>query len=387
VQTRRAFFRTVAGVATFALTGRAQPSGARTVHALRSAADFISERQSPDGAWRSTQYGVFREGDVLTALILWAFSSASALASEKSAALARGLPWLEKLTGARATRDTTWEELRYPLFTASYAAQVFTNVGNMERAERWVDLVERLRINEALGWPLHDPACGAWSDSASPPQLPSDATSRPDMLAPNISATLLGLQALVAVGRAGRAASARTFLAQCQNFTTASSFGEFDDGGFFFAPDDPVRNKAGIAGRDLADRERYRSYGSATCDGIRALHACGVARDDPRMRAGMTWLRRHATGAIDGGAWPTSRSAERESLFYYHAQTLAGTLGFATACPVLASWVAQQKRALTSDLLARQESDGSWTGKCPRSFEDDPLVATAFAMRALADLA
>ena len=319
-------------------------------------------------------------------LILWAFSSASALASEKSAVLARGLPWLEKLTRTQATRDATWEELRYPLFTASYAAQLFTNVGDMQRAGWWVDLVECLRISEALGWPLHDRACGAWSDSASPPQLPSDATSRPDMLAPNVSATLLGLQALVAVGRAERTATARTFLAQCQNFTTASSSGEFDDGGFFFAPDDPVRNKAGIAGRDLADRERYRSYGSATCDGIQALDACGVARDDPRMRAGMTWLCRHATGGVDGGEWPATRSAERESLFYYHAQTLAGTLALASASPELASWAAQQKRALTSDLLARQDSDGSWTGRCPRSFEDDPLVATAFAMRALADL-
>ena len=36
----------------------------------------------------------------------------------------------------------------------------------------------------------------------------------------------------------------------------------FDDGGFFFIPNDSVRNKAGITGKDTTGRDRYASYGS-----------------------------------------------------------------------------------------------------------------------------
>ena len=60
------------------------------------------------------------------------------------------------------------------------------------------------------------------------------------MLAPNISATALAAQALCAAGRPEGAQAARPFIDQCQNFRS-SPVSDFDDGGFFFAADDPIR--------------------------------------------------------------------------------------------------------------------------------------------------
>ncbi len=378
-QTRREFLLRAA-LGGGALTGWAQPLRAEAAPALRSAAGFLAARQSADGAWRSTQYGALRDGDALTPLVLWALTSAPGAAGES---MGRGRRWLEKLTATQSARPEPWTGLRYPLFTASYAAQVFAKIGDARCAGWWADLVEQLRIAPALGWPAEAAACGAWSDAPAPPRLPPGVTPPPDMLAPNISATILGLQALTATERRDRTAAALPFLAQCQNFSATPS-DPFDDGGFFFAPADPVRNKAGIAGHDAAGRERYHSYGSATCDGLLALHACGLSPDDPRIRAALAWLHRHAAGAHHSGTWPADRADERESLRYYHAQALAAVFPLATISTAFRPWATAQRHALTADLLARQNSDGSWTGNCPHSFEDDSLVATAFATRALA---
>ena len=378
-QTRREFLLRAAVLCGGALTGWAAPPRADSAPARRAAVGFLATRQSPDGAWRSTRYGAFRDGDALTPLVLWSLTNAPGAETES---IARGLRWLEKLTATQSARPEPWAELRYPLFTASYAAQVFAKTGDARRATFWADLVEQLRIAPALGWSADAAACGAWSDAPAPPRLPPGVSPPPDMLAPNISATVLGLAALTTTGRCARTAAALPFLAQCQNFSAAPS-DPFDDGGFFFAPADSVRNKAGIAGHAAAGRERYHSYGSATCDGLLALHACGLGLDDPRLAAALAWLHRHAAGATHSGTWSPDRADERESLRYYHAQALAAALLIAALSPPLRPWATAQHQALTTDQLAAQNPDGSWAGTRPASFEDDPVIATAFALRAL----
>ncbi len=349
---RREFLVRAAAFCGCTLVGRA----AASADSLRAAAGFFAARQSRDGAWRSDVCAAFRGGDALTPVVLWALSTT------KTDATARGLRWLEELTDSHVRRGA----VVYPLFTAGYAAQVFAASGDVRRAAEWADVIESLRIRAELGWAANSAACGAWGDSPIPPRLPPGLDPPPDMLAPNISATVLALQALRATGRV--TTQALPFVGSCQNFS-GSAAGPFDDGGFFFTPGDPVRNKAGIAGRDST--VRFHSYGSATCDGVQALRACGLAEGHPRLRAALGWLRAHSNGIEHSGAWPRERRAGRESLRYYHAQGLA------------AVGVDSQRRALAQDLRAAQAPDGSWTGLAPGSCEDEPVLATAFAVRAL----
>ena len=361
---RREFLRCALGVSALAWAGALGRAAIRVGDARRAGGRFLASRQAPDGAWRSAHYGAFRDGDALTPVVLWA------LAGADSPARARGLGWLRRLTAVQAARAEPWTGLAYPLFTASYSAQVFAAGGDWDRAAFWAEVASALRIRAALGWADGDPACGAWSDSPTPPGLPDGAQPAPDMVAPNLSATLLGVQALVAAGRGAEAGAARPFVEQCQNFA-ATEAGPFDDGGFIFAPGDPVRNKAGLAGREAAGRTRFRSYGSATGDGCLALRACGLAGDHPRVAAALAWLRRWGEGR-----WPAARAEAREALAFYHRQALAAVLADASDLPGL--------RALATEVIARQAGDGSWQGAAPASCEDDPVLATAFALRALA---
>jgi len=363
--TRREFLRGALGWGGLMLVGSWKLAALGEDEPRRRALGFLVARQSADGAWRAESYAAFRDGDALTPVVLWALP-----ASGEN--FARGLHWLERLTDIQAASGEPWGGLTYPLFTASYAAQVFARVGDERRARCWAGIIERLRIRPEFGWPASDPACGAWSDSPTPPRYVSPV---PDMLAPNISATVLALQGLAAAGSLGLAA-ALPFVEQCQNFAAEPT--PLDDGGFFFAPGDPIRNKAGLAGQDARGR-RFRSYGSATCDGLLALKACGVPDDHPRCRAAREWLHTRTDGMLHAGDWAKGRDVARESLVFYFAQGLAAVLASAPN----EAWVTASQRKLHEALCAAQAGDGSWQGDAPDSCEDEPLLATSFALRAL----
>jgi hypothetical protein len=375
---RREFLRRACVLTGLALCGSSASHARPAREALQSAIAFLVGRQSADGAWRSNQYAAFRDGDALTPLVLWVLETAGD--SPASSAIARGRLWLERLTAKQATLTEPWTNLHYPLFTAAYSAQFLAVIGDPGRASLWADLVERLRIQESLGWPAGDPACGAWSDSPSPPILPAGAHPLPDMLAPNISATVLALQALAATGRHSRCILALPFLERCQNYSPGV-IDNFDDGGFFFAIDDPIRNKAGVASIDSKGRLRFRSYGSATCDGLIGLRTCRLPNDHPRWQAVAGWMRQNAKGLEHVGNWLKSRASARESLVFYYSQALAEALS--SLQPADPAWAAIQARALNADLIKLQGADGSWMGRYPDSCEDDSLLATAFAIRAL----
>lgn len=74
-------------------------------------------------------------------------------------------------------------------------------------------------------------------------------------------------------------------------------------------------------------------------------------------------------------AWPRERLAARDSLRFYLAQGLAAVA------------LDSQGHELAEALSAVQAPDGSWAGLVPDSCEDEPLLATAFAVRALLCLA
>jgi hypothetical protein len=346
-------------------------------------------QRSADGAWRSGRHAAFRGGDALTPVILWALQPGSrsgfqplssfnkkAAAQSTRESFDHGLQWLRDLTDRLRDQDDPWTALSYPLFTASYSAQVFARHGDSDRAGTWVKIIRSLRTGEELGWPADNLMCGAWSDASCPPHYVSPV---PDMLAPNISATALAVSALAAAGCPELAATARPFVQQCQNFAEENPT-PFDDGGFFFALDDPIRNKAGSAGRDQLGHERFHSYGSATCDGWLASRALGLSASHPRLRAATTWLRNHFDGLDSTGDWPTNRAEARAALAFYQAQALAAVL---TDLSTNDHWLHTLRQTLVDTLLARQGDDGSWQGSAPDSCEDEPLLASAFAMRAM----
>ena len=102
------------------------------------------------------------------------------------------------------------------------------------------------------------------------------------------------------------------------------------------------------------------------------------------MRATGDWLRDHCDGLTPAGTWPATRAEAGASLAYYQSQGLAAVLA---DLRLEHGWSRTMRKTLSSALLTKQDSDGAWQGLAPDSCEDEPLLASALALRALAFLA
>src|SRR5262249_11001817 len=147
----------------------------------------------------------------------------------------------------------------------------------------------------------------------------------------NLSATRFALEALRSAGIKTEDEAVRkalVFVQRCQNFSDDPKQREpaYDDGGFFFIYDDPVRNKEGLAGKDRSGRERFISYGSMTADGIWALLLCGLRTDDPRVTAARTWLEANFRSDRQPGKYPDDREHNRDAVYYYYCSAIVQAL-------------------------------------------------------------
>ena len=368
----------------------------RIDRSLAAAARYLASEQSPDGAWRSRTYGLFRGGPSLTPHVLTAAYFLRDADPAAADSFRRGAAYFSTLIGPDGRPRA---QLRLPVYTAaagSWLARLgpAAGAGGPGAQAAWVDLLHRHRLAARLGWRPADLDFGGWGYALDPPQRPEDpADIDGAATGSNLSATVWGLGALRAAGRTPADdpafAEALRFVYRCQNHPPDGEAPDagFDDGGFFFRPGDPTMNKAGGAGTDRAGRSRFRSYGSATADGLRCLLRAGLPRDHPRVRAARRWLEHNFDPDRHPGAFPPDREGLRHALYFYycwsvsHAFLHLGTrevrTGGGDGVPV--RWA----EAMADALLARQSPDGSWANAYADSREDDPLIATPFAAAAL----
>jgi squalene-hopene/tetraprenyl-beta-curcumene cyclase len=296
----------------------------RIDRALNRAARFLLGRQSHDGAWRSDIYGSFRDGTALTPLVLGALRSCPC-----SPRLTRSCRKGTLYLAARARPDGTIDEgkygFSYPVYTSAGAVLV---LGEQRKARAaWLGYLRQRQLTEDLGWQPADKEYGGWGFSNRLPRTPPEEA----LTESNLSATVFALEALLAAGLPTRDppfAKALTFVRRCQNYADDPKRRDpaFDDGGFFFIYDDADRNKAGAAGKDRWGRPRFRSYGSATADGLRCLLACGLPAGHPRVRAARNWLRKNFSARRTPGRFGEDDEVKRQGVYYYYAWSVARAL-------------------------------------------------------------
>ncbi len=356
----------------------------RVDRAIAGATRALVAAQSPDGAWRSRTYGAFKDGPSLTPSVLKAVVYAPD--SEGSqAARVRGAGYLAGQARADGTIDGGPFGRLYPVYGDSASALALRKVhvpGGPEAIAAYLADLRRRQLDESLGWRPDNPAFGAWGYASEP------AAARPGghPVDADLSSTLFALGALRQAGAAPDDPAIRkalNFVRTCQNFDSTDA--AFDDGGFFLTPTDPARNKAGSAGVDRLGRDRSHSYGSATADGLRALLLCGVAPDHPRARSALAWLRRNFSAATVPGTFEPAREADRDATYYYYCWSAAHafrSLGIQIFKRenININWADE----IAHELIRRQRPDGTWSNPHSASKEDDPLVATPFALGALA---
>ena len=358
---------------------------------LAGAARFLSKQQSTDGAWRSDVYAPFKEGDALTPCVLMALT---ALPREQQPAdcLRRGRAYLESLVGADGAIAPPRYGVAYPVYTAAGALISLANQSDakaISARDAWLVYLRGRQLTEANGWSPGDAFYGGWGYDAELPRKPPPGVPVGPLTEPNLSATAFAVTALRAAGieaDAPELQKALHFIVGCQNWADSpDERSKWDDGGFFFVQSDEVRNKAGVAGIDADGRSRFASYGSATADGIRACRACGLTGNDPRVQAAWRWMAENFSATRHPGDYAEGRQAERDSVYFYYCLSLSEALAAADPQSLppdvdRRGWAS----ALAAALMARQQPDGSWINAEVEVRENDPLVATSLAARALA---
>ncbi|HEV8290790.1 MAG TPA: hypothetical protein VGP94_02650 [Tepidisphaeraceae bacterium] len=344
---------------------------------LHSAAQYLIQHQSPDGAWRSETYGFLKDGASLTPHVAVFLTHLSRGRFDTTNALANARKFL---------RTVSRENLIYPVYTAADIGSIFTN--EPEIRSPWLAYLRQHQLTESLDWQLNDTEYGGWSYATNPPRRPADVKNRGPWDFSNLSATLAAMEALRAAGMtdADPAISpALLFAERCQNWPPEGYQEDerFDDGGFFFSPAEPIRNKAGVAGNDRYG-QRFNSYGSATVDGILLLIDCGLAPDHPRLPAARNWLSKRFDVEHNPGKFVPGNEDLRDATYFYYCRGLARVMQ-------RLGWRYWQKDERSIDgawmlieaLLKRQRFDGSWANTFTDGREDDPLVATPMAAEAL----
>jgi hypothetical protein len=317
---------------------------------LQRAAQYLWSRQAEDGGFHSSTYGLLRSGQSLTPFVLDALLDLpTSIFPSRPAAVDRALAFIKKNTtadGVLGRIDPSTAD--YPNYATALAVSAMVKAGRKNVRHDIAPMVEQLRVqqfSEAGGWNPEDAPYGAWGMGGSMHRAPYAGHV-------DLSMTRYVLEALKAAGVPsfdplfGRAL---VYLKRSQNL----------DGGFYFSTVNPETNKAGKATPGFA------SYGTTTADGILALRAAGLPETDRRISDAITWLIAHHRPDCAPGFEGTARKDWGSALRFYYASVISRAL------PDL------------SVELPAPASDNSYRNTNKMVKEDDPLIATTFALHVL----
>jgi squalene-hopene/tetraprenyl-beta-curcumene cyclase len=321
---------------------------------------FLRPRQDAKGGW-STQ----REPGV-TALVVTALLRSGHVTSGEPV-VTKALAYLEGFIGPQGGLS----EAPHANYSTSIALLAFREANANGRYDRAIkagqQFLKTMQWDESEGKSRSDAFYGGAGYGGS--------NSRPDL-----SNTTFFIEALRETGLPAddpNLQKAIVFISRCQNlkseFNDQAWASKINDGGFIYTSANGGQSMAGqAAGGGL------RSYASMTYAGLKSMIYAGLARDDPRVKAALTYITRHYTLEENPGL------GQQGLYYYYHtfAKTMA-VLGESTltdAAGTSHDWRAE----LVTALAKRQQPEGGWVNPADRFMEGDPNLVTAYALLALA---
>lgn len=354
--------------------------------AIEKGLNYLVSKQNEDGAWRSEVYGSLKDGPSLTPMVLKCLTFGSGLNAEVR----------EKAAGYLRSMipdgEAPFPRLELPVSTAALAVIALSRSPgeeNQQAAAAWASHLRSWQLEEELGWNPEDIAYGGFGYSVTPPRKPPAGAEARLPFESDLCSTLFAVGALRLLGAPADDPAVRKalrFVQRCQNFPDERGGDPlFDDGGFTTTPHRDDQNKAGTAGVDRHGTTRFHSYGSATADGLRLLVRCGLGPEHPRVVAARAWLERNFSATSHPGVYTEVREPDREAVYFYYCWSVAHAFRLLGVTEIEQDgkrlpWI----RPLTEELLRRQGGDGSYRNRYTFVKEDDPLIATALAIAALA---
>lgn len=367
--------------------------------ALRKSREYLWSQQAADGGWHSAQYAVMRSGQALTPFVLHALLEVpQSVAPRPAGGVERALDFIRQHVdehGALGHSDP--DVVEYPVYSTSYALRCLIKAkddptlckpGDKQLAARMFSYLAAAQFDEQEGFNTNNAAYGGWGFDVS------QGDGKPGQM--DLAHTRRALQALreyftsLNMQRRPEFTRAELFLRVVQRDPAALAaprqvldylFNEQDipwDGGFYFSPVVEQANKAGFsATSDGKPAPHFRSYATATCDGILALLAAGVDRHDVRVVHAVQWLRAHDDFNYPQGV-PTNRSEPwGDAIHFYHYAVRAEAYA-------ALGWQGDWRAKLAAVVANDQATDGSYRNNTsPLMKEDDPLLCTTLAAVAL----
>ncbi len=336
---------------TFLLTALAAASCSRLDEgsALAKAVRFLWARQAEDGGFHSETYGLLRSGQSLTPLVLDALLGVSEnVVQAPAGAVNRALDFLRRNTNARGELGRMDESADYPNYATALAVTAMVKARRADHERDIAPMITQLRrqqFSEANGWKSEDAPYGGWG-------LGGELHYPPEAGHVDLSMTRYVMEALAASGVPGSdtvMTRALAFLKRSQNV----------DGGFYFSLVNADTNKAGEGNGGFV------SYGTTTADGVLALRAAGIPDTDERIAKALNWLRAHHRADRASGFELEPYRSWGTGLRFYYADAISRTL---PELPLS---------------LPPQREDGSFSNANNVVKEDDPLIATSFAVGVL----
>lgn len=358
--------------------------------AVERGTQFLIDQQDHDGAWRAKSYPAFKQGDALTPLVLSTLLPLP-LDTRSAKACEHGLDYLAVLGKQTFARPDGVRELAFPSYTAALttlALHQWRRAADDELRAAWTKYLSELQLTEATGWQPSDPQYGGWGYGHAAAKKPADGSALGPIDEPNMSATVYAVIALQTTGISPfdkSSTAARHFVMGLQNAPLETEQSQpWHDNGFFFVHGDAVRNKAGALRH--GERLAFRSYGSTTADGALALYLCRnltakVEPSEQRLPAAVKWLNQHFSADHVPGDYAPDRAAARDGVYFYYTASLAHLYRLTAESYTRDS--TQNVAKLVEAIRARQQADGSWKNSVPEQREDEPLVATSLAIKAL----
>ncbi|MGI9457081.1 MAG: hypothetical protein ACR2NU_11015 [Aeoliella sp.] len=376
---------------------------------LARAAEYLWSQQSHEGGWHSAQYGVLRSGQALTPFVLHALLQVpEEVFPRPEGGEKRAFRYLYSLIENQGHLGHADPEVaEYPVYSTAYALRcllerdatfvddITTGVDGIPRNSAMLNsLVERRRIlveqmesflesaqfTESNGFDPKHVAYGGWGfDKPLQPGEPGHM---------DLAHTRRALEAIACLHQRHPVSSethsdrvfrpivqrAEVFLRTVQKYPGKPTL-PFD-GGFYFSPVVHDANKGRL---EEEPAPHWRSYATATCDGILALLAAGVPRDDPRVAAAVKWLEEHTDVNYPQGVPTDHPEPWGEAIRFYHYTVRAEVYR-------KLNYPADERASLAAALLKHQRADGSFVNDVsPLMKEDDPMLCTALAVEALAN--
>ena len=354
--------------------------------AIAKGVELLRDQQSADGAWRSSVYATFKNGPALTPLVVCALQEAGVPGN--TAAIRKGCEYLAKLVIPDSTIEGDDGGLDYPVYSAALTVKALSHPDQkdlLKARDAWLKFLLDRQLTEKFGWKPEDKQYGGWGYCRFIPKKQEPGAIAPPLIESNLSATVFALEALKAAGVKDHEVYERAmvFVRRCQNhdLPVESALMDTKDGGFHFIYDDPVRNKAGSMTLQPEKFKLFFSYGSATADGLRCL-LLEDRIDARRTLAATNWLKTNFKPDSHPGGYVKAQESNREAVYYYYAASVSKALRAAKVTEAGGKpWAA----ALATELVNRQKPDGSWANPVELVRENEPLVATANAIIALAN--